>query len=108
MYRIPSTLNSDLDYTESLIKKYQAGEIKAGELKSNRVPMGIYEQRENEHYMLRVRCAGGLITPKQLAEVAYVGRQVSHRTCISPHVKRYKFITSTCGTLFRHCANSKK
>ena len=41
MYRIPSTLNSDLDYTESLIKKYQAGEIKAGELKSNRVPMGI-------------------------------------------------------------------
>ena len=77
MYRIPSTLNSDLDYTESLIKKYQAGDIKAGELKSNRVPMGIYEQRKNEHYMLRVRCAGGLITPKQLAEVAYVGRQVS-------------------------------
>ena len=77
MYRIPSTLNSDLDYTESLIKKYQTGEIKAGELKSNRVPMGIYEQRKNEHYMLRVRCAGGLITPKQLAEVAYVGRQVS-------------------------------
>lgn len=77
MYRIPSTLNSDLDYTESLIKKYQAGDIKAGELKSNRVPMGIYEQRKNEHYMLRVRCAGGLITPKQLAEVASVGRQVS-------------------------------
>ena len=72
MYRIPSTLNSDLDYTESLIKKYQAGDIKAGELKSNRVPMGIYEQRKNEHYMLRVRCAGGLITPKQLAEVASV------------------------------------
>ena len=77
MYRIPSTLDSDLDYTESLIKKFKAGEIPAGELKSNRVPMGIYEQRKNQHYMLRVRCAGGLITPQQLAEVAFVGHQLS-------------------------------
>ncbi len=77
MYRIPSTLSSDLDYTESLIKKYTAGEISAGELKSNRVPMGIYEQRKNHHHMLRVRCAGGLITPAQLKEVAFVGHQLS-------------------------------
>ena len=77
MYRIPSTLSSDIDYTESLIKKYTAGEISAGELKSNRVPMGIYEQRKNHHHMLRVRCAGGLITPSQLKEVAFVGHQVS-------------------------------
>lgn len=77
MYRIPSTLKGDLDYTESLIKKYQTGGITAGELKSNRVPMGIYEQRKNHHYMLRIRCAGGLITPEQLAKVAQVGRQVS-------------------------------
>lgn len=77
MYRIPSTLSGDLDYTESLIKKYKAGEITAGELKSNRVPMGIYEQRKNHHHMLRIRCTGGLITPKQLKEVAFVGHQVS-------------------------------
>ncbi len=77
MYRIPSTLDSDLDYTESLVKKYKAGEITAGELKSNRVPMGIYEQRKNNHHMLRVRCAGGLITPEQLKTVARVGREVS-------------------------------
>jgi len=77
MYRIPSTLKGDLDYTESLINKYRAGEITAGELKSNRVPMGIYEQRKNGHHMLRVRCAGGLITPRQLAKVAQVGHQLS-------------------------------
>lgn len=77
MYRIPSTLSGDLDYTESLIKKYKAGEITAGELKSNRVPMGIYEQRKDHHHMLRVRCAGGLITPHQLAKVAFVAHQVS-------------------------------
>lgn len=77
MYRIPSTLNGDLDYTQSLIDQFKAGEIKAGQLKSNRVPMGIYEQRKNQHYMLRLRCAGGLVTPEQLAKIAFVGHQLS-------------------------------
>ena len=77
MYRIPSTLNGDLDYTQSLINQFKAGEIQAGQLKSNRVPMGIYEQRKNQHYMLRLRCAGGLVTPEQLAKIAFVGHQLS-------------------------------
>ena len=77
MYRIPSTLNGDLDYTQSLIDQFKAGEIQADQLKSNRVPMGIYEQRKNQHYMLRLRCAGGLVTPEQLAKIAFVGHQLS-------------------------------
>lgn len=77
MYRIPSTLNGDLDYTQSFIDQFKAGEIQAGQLKSNRVPMGIYEQRKNQHYMLRLRCAGGLVTPEQLAKIAFVGHQLS-------------------------------
>ena len=77
MYRIPSTLDGDLDYTQSLIDQFKAGEIQAGQLKSHRVPMGIYEQRKNQHYMLRLRCAGGLITPEQLAKIAFVGHQLS-------------------------------
>lgn len=77
MYRIPSTLNGDLDYTQSLIDQFKAGEIQAGQLKSNRVPMGIYEQRKNQHYMLRLRCSGGLVTPEQLAKIAFVGHQLS-------------------------------
>ena len=77
MYRIPSTLAGDISYTEELIQKFKAGEITAGQLKSNRVPMGIYEQRKNQHHMLRIRCTGGIITPAQLAIVAQVGKQVS-------------------------------
>ena len=77
MYSIPSTLKGDLDYTQSLIDQFKAGEIQAGQLKSNRVPMGIYEQRKNQHYMLRLRCAGGLVTPEQLAKIAFVGHQLS-------------------------------
>ena len=77
MYRIPSTLKGDLDYTQSLIDQFKAGEIQTGQLKSNRVPMGIYEQRKNQHYMLRLRCAGGFVTPEQLAKIAFVGHQLS-------------------------------
>ena len=40
MYRIPSTLAGDISYTEELIQKFKAGEITAGQLKANRVPMG--------------------------------------------------------------------
>ena len=39
--------------------------------------MGLYEQRKNQHYMLRLRCAGGLVTPEQLAKIAFVGHQLS-------------------------------
>ncbi len=75
MYKIPSTLRGDIEYTESLIQKFKAGEIKAAQLKSNRVPMGIYKQRKNNHFMLRIRCTGGLITPAQLKRVAQIARK---------------------------------
>ena len=77
MYKIPSSLTADIQYNQSLIDKFKAGEISSGQLKSNRVPMGIYEQRQDGHYMLRVRCTGGLITPSQLRHVAEVGRRVN-------------------------------
>ena len=76
MYKIPRSLIADIQYNQSLIDKFKAGEISGGQLKSNRVPMGIYEQRQDGHYMLRIRCTGGLITPAQLRRVAEVGQQV--------------------------------
>lgn len=108
MYRIPSTLDSDLDYTESLVKKYKAGEITAGELKANRVPMGIYEQRKNHHHMLRVRCTGGLITPQQLAKVPSSATRSRPPTCISRRGRRYRFIMSTSWMLSPPCASWRR
>ncbi|MBQ3634441.1 MAG: sulfurtransferase TusA family protein [Bacteroidales bacterium] len=77
MYRIPESLSADIAYNQTLIEKYEKGEISGGQLKSNRVPMGIYEQRQDGHYMLRIRCTGGLITPVQLRRVAEVAAQVN-------------------------------
>ena len=76
MYRIPNSLLTDIQYNQSLIEKYERGEISGAQLKSNRVPMGIYEQRQDGHFMLRIRCTGGLITPRQLRRVAEVAQQV--------------------------------
>ena len=76
MYIIPESLTTDIQYNQRLIEQFKKGEISGAQLKSNRVPMGIYEQRQDGHYMLRIRCTGGLITPRQLRRVAEVGRQV--------------------------------
>ena len=88
MYIIPESLTADIRYNQRLIEQYKKGEISGAQLKSNRVPMGIYEQRQDGHFMLRIRCTGGhfmlrirctggLITPQQLRRVAEVGAQVN-------------------------------
>ncbi len=76
MYIIPKSLTADIQYNQRLIEQFKKGEISGAQLKSNRVPMGIYEQRQDGHYMLRIRCTGGLITPRQLRLVAEVGSLV--------------------------------
>lgn len=77
MYIIPQSLIADIQYNQRLIEQFKQGEISGAQLKSNRVPMGIYEQRQDGHYMLRIRCTGGLITPRQLQRVAEVAQQVN-------------------------------
>ncbi len=75
MYRLPETLNGEIDHYGTLIDEYLAGEIDPVKFKSVRVPMGIYEQRKDETYMVRVRCVGGYISPWQLKQVALIARK---------------------------------
>ena len=73
-YEIPSTLNDEISQLESSIGDYMAGRIDADGLKVQRVPFGCYEQRQNGTYMLRVRCPGGALTPRQLKMIAKVSK----------------------------------
>lgn len=75
MYKLPETLKGEIDQYGTLIDKYQAGEIDLVKFKSVRVPMGIYEQRKDETYMVRIRCAAGYISPVQLKQVALIARK---------------------------------
>lgn len=69
-YRLPPTLAAEIDELENRIRLFDRGEISDSELKAFRVPFGIYEQRVRGLYMVRIRCAAGMITPSQLSEVA--------------------------------------
>jgi sulfite reductase (ferredoxin) len=70
MYKLPTTLTEDIAYFGTLIDDFHQGKIEPVKFKGNRVPMGIYEQRKDGTYMVRVRCTGGYISPEQLKQVA--------------------------------------
>ncbi|MBQ3691076.1 MAG: nitrite/sulfite reductase [Bacteroidales bacterium] len=70
MYRITENLIDNVLSNQQQIEKYKRGEINSAELKSGNVKVGVYEQRKDGTFMLRIRCAGGFITPKQLKDVA--------------------------------------
>lgn len=65
MYKIPDTLDRDIDQFATLAKRYQQKEVDPVQFKAFRVPMGIYEQRQDNVYMSRVRTTGGVIHPRQ-------------------------------------------
>ncbi len=75
MYKIPDSLNTEISAFAKHVHDFRNGEIEVVKFKAIRVPMGIYEQRVNGTFMVRVRCAAGMITPRQLKEVALLAQK---------------------------------
>jgi len=75
MYSIPDSAISEIGAFAKHVLDFRSGEIEAVKFKAIRVPMGIYEQRANGTFMVRVRCAAGMISPRQLKEVALLAQQ---------------------------------
>jgi sulfite reductase (ferredoxin) len=69
-YELPPTLDDEIKDLESQILRYKKGKITAGELKTRRVPFGVYAQRTEATYMVRIRIPGGCVTPFQFKTVA--------------------------------------
>jgi len=74
-YVIPSTLDQEIDQLELLINRFKKAEVSPTELKARRVPFGVYEQRELDTYMVRIRCAAGIVSPFQLAAVGLIAKE---------------------------------
>ncbi|MDR1675177.1 MAG: sulfurtransferase TusA family protein [Tannerella sp.] len=74
MYRLPDTLNEDIARLGVLARDYREGKVETVQFKAFRVPMGIYEQRKDEVYMVRIRTTGGVIFPEQLLAVISIAR----------------------------------
>ncbi|MDR3262661.1 MAG: sulfurtransferase TusA family protein [Tannerella sp.] len=74
MYKLPDTLSEDITKLGSLAKAYQKKEIETVQFKAFRVPMGIYEQRKDEVYMVRIRTTGGVVYPEQLLQILSIAQ----------------------------------
>jgi len=75
MYIIPDSLKSEIGAFAKHVNDFRSGEIEAVRFKAIRVPMGIYEQRKNGTFMVRIRCAAGMISPQQLKEIALLAQK---------------------------------
>jgi sulfite reductase (ferredoxin) len=73
-YRIPESVGEDIQGFAAKHAQFLAGELDPLVFKTIRVPFGIYEQRKPDTYMVRIKLAGGLATPLQLAALADIAR----------------------------------
>lgn len=69
-YEIPADLEREIDELDARIREFKHGRMAADELKSYRVPFGVYEQRRANSYMVRIRTPAGVISPAQLRAIA--------------------------------------
>ncbi len=81
--RLPEELARDIEQHAHDVERFLKGELSASILKSRRVPRGIYEQRQNGDYMVRVRVPGGAISAAQARALAGIA---AHYGCGTMHV----------------------
>jgi len=74
-FQVAATIQSDLDEFENIVARFKAGAINEGQFRIIRVPAGVYEQRENGTYMLRVRFPAGGVLPRQLRRLGEVSEK---------------------------------
>ncbi len=74
-YDIPSSLEADIRRFEQDLADFQAGRLHETAFTAKRVKMGVYLERNYTTYMFRIRCAGGILTPQQLAAAGELARK---------------------------------
>jgi len=72
--RIPESVRQDVLGYRASVAKFTSGRTKPISFKAYRVPMGIYEQRAEGRYMVRIRIGAGLVLPHQLDRIAELSK----------------------------------
>lgn len=70
---IPPGLAEGIEEYALQTRRFLAGEIAADAFKAMRVPRGVYEQRRDGTFMLRVRLPGGAMSGGQMRELGALG-----------------------------------
>ena len=71
-FRVSDHIQTELDDFENAVARFKSGAINEGQFRIIRVPAGVYEQRENGTYMLRVRFPAGGATAAHLRRLGEV------------------------------------
>jgi len=74
-FQVSNRIQAELDEFQEVVKRFKTGAINEGQFRIIRVPAGVYEQRENGTYMLRVRFPAGGATPAHLRRLGEVSAQ---------------------------------
>jgi sulfite reductase (ferredoxin) len=77
--RIPETVREDTLNYRSQVKKFLDDQTSPIAFRAYRVPMGVYEQRTANKFMLRIRIGAGLILPFQLERIADLSQKYGNR-----------------------------
>lgn len=75
VFRLPESVKADVRGYRAQMERFQRGEISAVAFRAFRVPMGVYEHRQDGHYMVRVRVGGGMLTSSQLRLLGKLSRE---------------------------------
>jgi len=78
MLKIPRQVMEEGKNFRSKVEDLKNGLIEPERFKPYRVSMGIYEQRENDTYMIRTRIPSGVIYLNQLKKISELAKKYAH------------------------------
>jgi len=71
---IPESVRQDTAGYRARVEEFLQGQTSPVAFRAYRVPMGIYEQRTEGKYMVRIRIGAGFVLPHQLKRIARLGK----------------------------------
>ncbi|SNS98259.1 sulfite reductase (ferredoxin) [Anaerovirgula multivorans] len=78
MIKIPQQVIEEEKNYRTKVEDLKKGVIEAERFKPYRVSMGIYEQRDNDTYMIRTRIPSGVISLEQFKKISELAKKYSH------------------------------
>lgn len=78
MIKIPQQVIEEEKSYRTKVEELKNGIIEPERFKPYRVSMGIYEQRDNDTYMIRTRIPSGVISIRQLRKISELAKKYSH------------------------------
>ena len=82
-YNIPDEVLEDIKDFRGEIEKFTKGEVDPSRFKPYRVSRGVYSQRGQKEYMVRIKVPGGGLLPHQMVKIADLAEKYGNS---EPHV----------------------